>query len=107
MDSSAPNDHPPGDSRGIELCAAEWLARREFGAWADDDEAALQAWLGAETAHRVAFLRLQAAWSESDRLQALAAGWRQAGPPPRGYWTTPAGERIELARREPTRSAPA
>ncbi len=105
MDSSAPNDHPPGDSRGIELCAAEWLARREFGAWADDDEAALQAWLGAETAHRVAFLRLQAAWSESDRLQALAAGWRQAGPPPRGYWTTPAGERIELARREPTRSA--
>ena len=105
MDSSAPNDHPPGDSRGIELCAAEWLARREFGAWADDDEAALQAWLGAETAHRVAFLRLQAAWAESDRLQALAAGWRQPGPPPRGYWTTPAGERIELARREPTRSA--
>ena len=102
MDSNAPNDHPPGDSRTIELCAAEWLARREFSAWSDDDETALQSWL-AVTAHRVAFLRLQAAWSESDRLQALAAGWRQAGPPPRGYWTTPAGERIELTPRAPVR----
>ena len=102
MDSNAPNDHPPGDSRTIELCAAEWLARREFSAWSDDDETALQSWL-AVTAHRVAFLRLQAAWSESDRLQALAAGWRQSGPPPRGYWTTPAGERIELAPRAATR----
>lgn len=99
MDSNAPNDHPPGDSRGIELCAAEWLARREFGAWADDDEAALQGWLAADTTHRVAFLRLQAAWAESDRLRALAAGWRQAGPPPRGYWTTPAGDCIELVPR--------
>ena len=105
MDSNAPNDHPPGDSRGIEQCAAAWLARREFNAWADDDEAALQAWLGAETAHRVAFLRLQAAWSESDRLRALAAGWRQPCPPPRGYWTTPAGDRIELAPRVPARRA--
>ena len=102
MDSNAPNDHPPGDGRSVELCAAEWLARREFSAWSDDDEAALQAWL-AVTAHRVAFLRLQAAWSESDRLQALAAGWRQCGPPPRGYWTTPAGERIELTPRAPQR----
>ncbi len=103
MDSSAPIDHPPGDSRSIEQCAAEWLARREFNACTNEDEAALQAWLGADTGHRVAFLRLQAAWSESDRLQALAAGWRQSGPPPRGYWTTPAGERIELAPRAATR----
>lgn len=103
MDSSAPTDHPPGDSRTIEQRAAEWLARREFNAWADADEAALQDWLAADTAHRVAFLRLQAAWSESDRLQALAAGWRQPGPPPRGHWTTPAGDRIELAPRVRTR----
>ena len=103
MDRNAPNDHPPGDSRTIEQRAAEWLARREFNAWADEDEHALQAWLDADTGHRVAFLRLQAAWSESDRLQALAAGWKQSGPPPRGYWTTPAGERIELTPRQPAR----
>ena len=102
MGSSAPTDHAPGDGRSVEQCAAEWLARREFKAWTDTDDAALQAWLGADTGHRVAFLRLQAAWSESDRLQALAAGWKQPGPPPRGYWTTPAGERIELAPRTPT-----
>ena len=103
MDSNAPNDPTPGGSRGIEQCAAEWLARREFSAWTDADEAVLQDWLAADTAHRVAFLRLQTAWTESDRLQALAAGWRQPGPPPRGYWTTPAGERIELAPRAPVR----
>ena len=101
MDSSAPTDQLPAGSRSVEQTAAEWLARREFGAWADEDEQSLQAWLGAETAHRVAFLRLQAAWSESDRLQALAAGWQRPGPPPRGYWTTPAGERIELAPKPP------
>jgi transmembrane sensor len=103
MDSNAPNDYPPGGSRTIEQRAAEWLARREFNAWSGEDETALQAWLAADIGHRVAFLRLQAAWAESDRLQALAAGWRQAGPPPRGYWTTPAGERIELTSRAPPR----
>ena len=50
MDSSAPIDHPPGDSRSIEQCAAEWLARREFNACTNEDEAALQAWLGTSAA---------------------------------------------------------
>ena len=73
----------------IEGIAADWLARRDGGAWTPQDAAALQAWLDADTAHRVAFLRLRAAWDESGRLQALGAGWKQAGPPPRGHWTQP------------------
>lgn len=73
----------------IERVAADWLARRDGDALAPADAAALEAWLEADTRHRVAFLRLQAAWDESRRLQALGAGWKQAGPPPRGHWATP------------------
>ena len=103
MSAGMPTDPAPGHADRVEAQAADWLARLDGDGWADADAAALAAWLEAATAHRVAFLRLQAAWSESDRLQALAAGWRQSGPPPRGYWTTPAGERIELAPRAATR----
>lgn len=71
----------------IERAAAEWLVRRDGDAWAPADAAALEAWLAADTTHRVAFLRLQAAWDESGRLQALGAGWKQAAPPPRGHWS--------------------
>lgn len=56
-------------SRQIELTAADWLARREGGDWSPDDGARLDAWLAGATAHRVAFLRLEAAWVESGRLR--------------------------------------
>ncbi|MBW8852463.1 MAG: FecR domain-containing protein [Xanthomonadales bacterium] len=85
------------DSRQIERTAAAWLARRDGEAWGDADEAALQAWLAAATAHRVAFVRLEAAWEESARLKALAAGRPGAAPPPRAY----APEVAVVARRAP------
>lgn len=51
--------------------AADWLARRDGARWGVRDEAELQAWLQADTAHRVAFLRLQSAWDQTVRLKAL------------------------------------
>ncbi len=74
------------DSQRIERDAAAWLARREGGDWDEADAAALEAWLRAGTAHRVAFLRLQAAWDEAGRLQALAAGLPRGEVPARGAW---------------------
>lgn len=73
----------------IEHRAAEWLAQRDGGDWSDDDDQALQRWLAADAGHRVAFLRLEAAWMQGARLQALGAGWKASGPPPRGHWTPP------------------
>lgn len=73
-------------SSRIELAASEWLARRESDDWSDTDRAGLDVWLGESTAHRVAFLRLESAWTESARLKALAAGRAEAGPPLRGAW---------------------
>lgn len=75
------------DSRQIEQEAATWLARRDAGDWSSDDAAALDAWLSQGTAHRVALLRLEAAWNESGRLKALGAGVPQGELPQRGRWS--------------------
>ncbi len=60
--------------RAIEAQAAEWLARRDAAErWTDADEQALQAWIAESVAHRVAWLRLGAAWQRTDRMPALSA----------------------------------
>lgn len=88
MSSSTPTEPPAESSLGIEKAASRWLARRDGGSWSDADAGAFDTWLQASTAHRVAFLRLQAAWVESGRLQALGAGLRGNQPPPRDSWHT-------------------
>lgn len=72
--------------RQIERDAALWLARRDAGGWADRQQTALDAWLAEDAARRVAFLRLEAAWQESARLQAFAAGDVAGRIPARGEW---------------------
>jgi len=76
------------DSRRIERTAADWLARRASEDWCEADEARLEAWLAESAAHRVAWLRLKAAWLKSDRLKALGAGIPQGQIPERGRWTS-------------------
>ena len=89
MDDTGPTEHAPGGSRDVERVAAAWLARRDGDAWTHADAAALDAWLARDPAHRVAFVRLQAAWQHAGRLQALAAGSpARSGPPPRGAWSS-------------------
>ena len=73
-------------SRQIERTAAAWLARRDAGGWSANDQAELDAWLAASTAHRVALVRLEGAWRESDRLKALGAGMPANAVPTRGQW---------------------
>lgn len=73
----------------IERVAAGWLARRDACGWTARDEAQLDAWLAASTAHRVAWLRLQAAWRESGRLKALGAGLPAGQVPAAGRWAAP------------------
>ena len=58
----------------IEEIAADWVARRAGNQWSAADEAALSEWLEASVAHRVAFVRLDAAWREAGRLKALRTG---------------------------------
>lgn len=73
-------------NKQIEERALGWLARRDSGNWGDAEQGALSEWLGASTAHRVAFLRLEAGWERSARLKALNAGTEPGTVPPPGHW---------------------
>jgi transmembrane sensor len=72
--------------RLIEEHAASWLVRRESGHWTPEDADALAHWLSQDTAHRVAFLRLEAVDEETRRLRVLGAGLDSAVVPPVGQW---------------------
>lgn len=89
-------------STQIERTAAAWLARRDGGRWSDRDQSRLDAWLCASTAHRVAFLRLESAWRQSDRLKALGAGLPAGTLPGRGQWAPSPF----LGQREPVNEKP-
>lgn len=52
----------------IEQQAAAWLARKDGDQWCAVDQAQLDQWLALATAHRVAYLRLAAAWSAANQL---------------------------------------
>ena len=58
-------------AEAIETAAADWLARQDSGHWTAQDRQALEDWLQASTAHRIAYLRLGAAWRGADRLSEL------------------------------------
>jgi transmembrane sensor len=93
----------------IEAHAAAWLVKRDSGEWSDEDAAALNAWLDADIAHCVAFIRLEAAWEHTRRLQALGAGSVRGVTPPRGQWQiSPLFEGLQspLTEEEHLRPAP-
>jgi transmembrane sensor len=92
-----------GSHRQIEQAAAAWLARRDREEWNNSDQAELHAWLSASTAHRVAFIRLQAAWQQAGRLKACAAGMAKNGvllPGDRRGTPVPAKPEAPLSRHE-------
>jgi transmembrane sensor len=69
------------DTSGIEEMASSFVIARKDGAqWSAEQQAALDAWLAQSPLHRVAYLRLDAAWSRADRVRAL----RPTPPKPAG-----------------------
>jgi|GEM_PF-209637 len=61
----------------VDATAARWLARRDRADWRAADQAELDTWLSASTAHMVTYLRLHDAWNRADRLAALRAPMRE------------------------------
>jgi transmembrane sensor len=62
----------------LEEQAANWLLRRHFFDWSDENQRELDAWLAESSSNRVAYWRLNAALSRTDRLKALRQPMRQA-----------------------------
>jgi transmembrane sensor len=54
--------------------AAQWIVARDEPGWSEQDEAALNAWLNESDLNRIAWLRLDEGWRQSDRMAALGAG---------------------------------
>lgn len=73
-------------SADIEAAAAVWFARREGDDWSAADQAQLEVWLDASTAHRIAFIRILTSWERAGRLSALGAGVSAGSIPPRDAW---------------------
>jgi len=80
----------------IEQQAAAWLARKDGEGWSADEQTRLDQWLALSTAHRVAYLRLAAAWSKAG---SLAPGASTPSSPPAPPEPAPAAmERRTLPR---------
>jgi transmembrane sensor len=79
------------NAKEIKARAADWLQRRNFWNWGEEDERALAAWLEESLSHRVAYWRLRSAWERSEKLTALrgpAFGRTEQAPPVRRLWPT-------------------
>jgi len=80
--SEASELHPT--AKEIQEQAALWLMDvRDRANWSADDQAGLDAWLAQSHAHRIAYLRLEAAWNRTHRLAALRSGHAARGSTPK------------------------
>jgi transmembrane sensor len=71
--SGEPQDNEAAtQAEAIRIRAADWLMERRVSEdWTADNQAVLDAWLAESPLHLLAYWRLDAAWSRTDRLVAL------------------------------------
>jgi transmembrane sensor len=74
------------NAQSVSLAAARWLERIDCEAWSDADQRALDAWLDASPAHRLAYWRVRGAWSQTVRLAALRPREAEENPKPPANW---------------------
>ncbi|HUJ02780.1 MAG TPA: FecR domain-containing protein [Rhizomicrobium sp.] len=86
-----------GTAREIDARAAFWVERRYFGEWTEDDQSALDAWLAQSVAHRVAFVRLDTGWRQTERLVALRPFKPEQTEPRARNWTLRAAAALAIA----------
>ena len=69
-------------SDNIDEMAGDWLARRDSGAWTEEDQRRFEQWLDESPLHRVAYLRIEHVWERSGRLSVLGAGMSRGAATP-------------------------
>ena len=65
------NRSAASNNQDVEARASEWLARRVSEGLTQGEQSELDNWLDESAAHRVAYLRLDSAWTETERLAVL------------------------------------
>ena len=78
-------------SADIDIQASRWLASRDARPSDPELETAFEQWLHADIRHRVAYLKLEAAWRRGDKLRDVRPLDRTVNPDllraPRRYWS--------------------
>ena len=87
------------NAQEIEAEAAQWLARQNGERWHADLQQELDAWIGADLRHRLAYLRLRTAWERAELLsgQAVARPPRHAFVHRFSTWRLAAGVLLACA----------
>lgn len=70
----------------VDAAAAAWFAKRDSGNWSQEDQQCFDEWMAADLSHRIAYIRVEAAWKKAHRLKALGAGRTDGSVPPVGEW---------------------
>jgi transmembrane sensor len=68
---SGANQHRAPIADEVDFEAAQWIERRDCTEWTEVDEAGFNIWIDTSPYHRVAFLRLDSGWKNTERLAAL------------------------------------
>ncbi len=77
----------PSLAEAIRVEAADWILKRRMEkSWSEQDQQNLDAWRARSTAHLLAYLRLEAAWKQTDRLAALRGPMRSPPTPSKSRW---------------------
>ncbi len=88
---STANQHSAPIADEVDFEAAQWIERRDCTEWTEADEAKFNLWIGASAYHRIAFLRLDSGWKNTERLAALRTE-------PQGFFRAP-GRLVAIAKR--------
>lgn len=76
-DSKLENSGEVSGSEAVRMEAADWILRQRMAEdWTENDQAELLNWREQSTSHLLAYLRLEAAWKQTDRLVALRTPMR-------------------------------
>lgn len=86
-DPKHPSEPDVSATEAIRIEAADRILKQRMATdWTEQDRQELAAWQGQSTAHLLAYLRLEAAWKQTDRLAVLRGPMRPQPVQPRLPW---------------------
>lgn len=97
IESSENYQSSGADGRAVSVAAAEWIQRRHFWDWSENDQAEFDAWLSSDPLNLVTYLRVESAWKRTERLAALGPTAPALSPTAERKPHWPALSRIAIA----------
>ena len=71
------------NARDVKAAASAWRERQDRAGWNAEDQAGFDSWIVESPAHKIAFLRVDAAWARTERLVALRGAAPEKAAPER------------------------